>query len=170
MSSFHSSPSPNPVIEITDAGIVGPPLSSCDADAVRNASHAAPFGRGEGTLVDETIRKTWEINATNISIRNPQWDQWIQGRMLPMCMEKMAIPFAFRPYIRAEMYKLLLYEEGAHFKPHRDSEKASGMFATLAVCLPSEHEGVQLLIEHGDERYVWDSSMTSLADVLFAVW
>lgn len=141
MCSFHSSPSPNPVIEITSAGIVGLALSSCGADAVRKASHTAPFGRGEETLVDETIRKTWEISATNISTRNPQWNQWIQGSMLPMCMEKMAIPLAYRPYIRAEMYKLLLYEEGAHFRPHRDSERAPGMFATLAVCLPSQHEG-----------------------------
>lgn len=43
MCSFHSSPSPNPVIEITSAGIVRLPLSSRGADAVRKASHAAPF-------------------------------------------------------------------------------------------------------------------------------
>ena len=37
-------------------------------------------------------------------------------------------------YIR-ELYKLLLYKTGGHFKAHRDTEKAEGMFGTLIVQL-----------------------------------
>jgi len=40
-----------------------------------------------------------------------------------MCGEKLGVPLASRPFIKAELYKLLLYEEGAHFKPHRDIEE-----------------------------------------------
>jgi hypothetical protein len=68
------------------------------------------------------------------------------------------------------LYKLLLYEEGAHFKPHRDSEKAPGMFATLAICLPSQFEGGDLVLEFGDERLVWNSSASSLFKVSVAAW
>lgn len=53
--------------------------------------------------------------------------------------------------ISAQLYKLLLYEEGAFFKPHKDSEKAPGMFATLVISLPSAHEGGELLLTHGNE-------------------
>lgn len=35
--------------------------------------------------------------------------------------------------IRAELYKMLLYEKGAMFKLHADSEKVPGMFATLVM-------------------------------------
>jgi len=63
-----------------------------------------------------------------------------------------------------------LYEEGAHFKPHRDSEKAPGMFATLAICLPSQFEGGELVLEFGEERLNWDSFKSSLADVSVAAW
>ncbi|GKZ38721.1 hypothetical protein AbraIFM66950_011157 [Aspergillus brasiliensis] len=33
--------------------------------------------------------------------------------------------------VKADLYKLLIYEEGAFFHPHQDSEKADGMFVTL---------------------------------------
>ena len=38
-----------------------------------------------------------------------------------------------------QLYKLLLYKPGDHFAPHRDTEKAPGMFATMAVLLPSAY-------------------------------
>lgn len=34
--------------------------------------------------------------------------------------------------VDAELYKMLLYDKGAMFKAHQDSEKAPGMFGTLA--------------------------------------
>lgn len=43
--------------------------------------------------------------------------------------------------VEARLYKLLLYERGSHFKPHRDSPKGGpGMFGTLTLMLPSENE------------------------------
>ena len=42
--------------------------------------------------------------------------------------------------VQAQLYKLLLYQPGDHFTPHRDTEKAPGMFATLAILLPSSYK------------------------------
>ena len=53
-----------------------------------------------------------------------------------------------RGKVTAELYKLLVYEKGSFFKPHRDTEKIPGMFGTLVVCLPSRHEGGTLILEH----------------------
>jgi hypothetical protein len=48
---------------------------------------------------------------------------------------------------------MLVYEEGGHFKPHRDTEKADGMFATLIVQFPSDFTGGELVVRHrGAER------------------
>lgn len=41
--------------------------------------------------------------------------------------------------MQAELYKLLVYDTGSFVVGHRDSEKASGMFATLVVVLPSDY-------------------------------
>jgi len=60
MSSSTYSSSPNPAIEIKEVGAVGLPLSSRDVNAVKQASHPAPFGKGSETLIDggsfETLR------------------------------------------------------------------------------------------------------------------
>lgn len=68
------------------------------------------------------------------------------------------------------LYKMLLYEEGAHFKPHKDTEKAPGMFATLAICLPTEHLGGDLDVKHNNKRLTWTSSKTSAFDLSFSAW
>ena len=48
----------------------------------------------------------------------------------------------------AELYKLLVYDEGSFFVNHRDTEKSAGMFATLIVALPSLHTGGELAVRH----------------------
>ena len=48
--------------------------------------------------------------------------------------------------IAAELYKLLLYDQGSFFVSHRDTEKAPGMFATLVLVLPSVSTGGELVI------------------------
>lgn len=50
--------------------------------------------------------------------------------------------------VKAELYKLLLYQEGDHFIPHRDTEKSDGMFATMTILLPSQHMVTNLCITH----------------------
>ena len=52
--------------------------------------------------------------------------------------------------VKSELYKLLVYEPGGFFKPHRDTEKADGMFATLVVQLPSSFTGGTFVVSHGN--------------------
>ena len=54
MCSSSYSTSPNPALEIKGAGTVGLPLSSRDADAIKEVSHPAPFGKGSETIIDGT--------------------------------------------------------------------------------------------------------------------
>ena len=48
----------------------------------------------------------------------------------------------------AHLYKLLVYEEGSFFLPHRDGEKLDRMVATLVIGLPAVHEGGELVVSH----------------------
>ena len=50
--------------------------------------------------------------------------------------------------VKAELYRLLLYQNGDFFLPHRDTEKAEGMFATLVITLPSQFEVHELALSH----------------------
>lgn len=83
--------------------------------------------------------------------------------------------------ITAELYKMLIYEEGAMFKPHTEypaprprprpprhtdppspssSEKTPGMFGTLIICLPSAHQGGGLVLRHAGETKIFPTSAT----------
>ena len=58
-------------------------------------------------------------------------------------------------YVNAELYKLLLYKEGDHFAPHRDTEKAPGMFATMTVLLPSQYKVCTVLLDNSSMSVIY---------------
>jgi len=55
--------------------------------------------------------------------------------------------------LAAHLYKLLVYEKGSFFLPHRDGEKLDGMVATLVIALPSPHTGGELVVSHEGRRH-----------------
>jgi hypothetical protein len=69
--------------------------------------------------------------------------------------------------VRADLYKMLLYEVGGHFQPHRDSEKADGMFGTLIVQLPSVYSGGAILVNHDGKTHKIDFTYTQGAESSF---
>jgi predicted 2-oxoglutarate/Fe(II)-dependent dioxygenase YbiX len=70
----------------------------------------------------------------------------------------------------AEPYKVVLYQEGASFKPYQDSEKTPGMFGTLVISLPSEHYGGSVILKHQKDEYLLDSAKTSAFGTSYAGW
>lgn len=55
-------------ISIAELGELVFPLNKIQTDALIRAAHVAPFGKGNETLVDETVRKTWEIDANDLDV------------------------------------------------------------------------------------------------------
>lgn len=155
-------------MNVNDLGSIGLPLSERDAKVIVERCHQSPFGKGGETLVDTAVRKSHELNANEFSIRNPAWDPFICS-LVSSAYQQLALT-CHRENVRAELYKLLLYEEGAFFKPHQDSEKTPGMFGTLVVCLPSLHEGGRIVLSHNKQKYIFDSSLSSDFDTSFAAW
>jgi hypothetical protein len=99
------------------------------------------------TVIDTTIRKTWQIEPQKIRLENPAWSV-----ALEQLTAQAAIALGVEANrVRAELYKVLLYEPGGFFKKHRDTEKAAGMFATLVVQLPSRNSGGAFVVSHGGE-------------------
>jgi hypothetical protein len=72
--------------------------------------------------------------------------------------------------VSAKLYKLLVYETGGLFRPHRDTEKADGMFGTLVVVLPSAHGGGELIIRHGTREVSVNLSSPDLSQLTFAAF
>ena len=65
---------------------------------------------------------------------------------------------------------MLIYEEGAKFDEHKDTEKERGMFGTLIVCLPSKHVGGTLKLVHGQETIEINTAETSAYHLTYGAW
>ncbi|THX79990.1 hypothetical protein D6D04_04863 [Aureobasidium pullulans] len=127
---------------------IATPLGSRDASKLIEAAHQAPFGRGEETIVDTSVRNTWELSPDRFSL-SEHWQPYVDSLMALVCDE-----LGVRgDGIRAELYKMLLYEKGAMFKRHADSEKVPGMFGTLVISLPSAHWGGAVVVTHNGKKY-----------------
>ncbi len=59
---------PNPSLNIDGLGTVGLPLSIRDAAAIKQCAEQAPFGMADRTIVDKSVRDTWEIDATKVGV------------------------------------------------------------------------------------------------------
>lgn len=112
-SAMHKYPSPeacNPCLQIEGFGLLGLPLSVAEAKRLRDVCNQSPFGKGEQSMVDRTVRDTLEIDGRRIQFLNSlYWNGWL-GRAVAKACEQLGVT---GQQTRCELYKLLLYETGA---------------------------------------------------------
>ncbi|RXW17208.1 hypothetical protein EST38_g8643 [Candolleomyces aberdarensis] len=160
---------PNPGLRIGGIGTVGLPLSDRDAQSIISRASQAPFGKGNETIVDKTVRDTWEINARDVECTNPRWAQYVDRVASHTIWSALgAAPWSSNP--RCQLYKLLLYHTGSHFLPHQDTYKDDGMFATVVFVLPSKFEGGEVHVSHDGRKAVIDVSEDSEFSTSILAW
>ena len=137
-----------PGLVVEGVGDISLPLNEVQAKMLAATAERAPHGKGLKTVVDISVRNTLQIAPGRVSFENPMWQPQLQKLVLKVA-EELGVP---PRSVKAELYKLLLYEKGGHFKPHRDTEKAQGMFATLVVQLPSRFTGGEMIIRHAGKQ------------------
>ncbi|GJE87369.1 2OG-Fe(II) oxygenase [Phanerochaete sordida] len=159
---------PNPVLRLADLGTIGLPVNAREAEAIKSRAVQAPFGMGERTVVDKTVRDTWEMDSKQVTFGSPRWDEFLQRAVQDVCKALNVNYKTNRP--RCELHKLLLYETGSHFLPHVDTEKADGMFATMIIILPSEYTGGSAHLSHSGLSIEYDCSATCLDQTVVLAW
>lgn len=157
---------PMPLVQVDGVGSLSFPLLEAQAAALIAAAELAPFGRGEQTVLDTSVRRVWQIDAQRVHLGGKHWAQSLR-LVLADAARGLGCEDAT---IQAELYKLLVYDPGGFFLPHRDSEKAPGMFGTLLIQLPSPHSGGELRIRHGSREVRIDLSATDSAELGFAAF
>ena len=158
----------NPGLTITDLDDVGLPLSKRDALEISKIAHQAPFGKGTETIVDTEVRNTWELNPSGFTLRNPEWQACIEN-VVSRVVNELGIVGETKA-VSAELYKLLLYEKGAFFERHKDSEKVPGMFGTLIIALPSSHQGGDVQTSFGGQAQTLKTSESSDFGFSYLAW
>ncbi len=133
-----------PGLEVEGVGALRLPLAETQARALIKQCRQAPYGKGTQTLVDTDVRRVWEMDPARFELTNPKWELLIKS-VLHEVQQQLGLE---ERKLSAHLYKLLIYEKGSFFLPHRDGEKLDGMVATLIVALPSVHEGGELVVRH----------------------
>lgn len=146
---FHT---PMPRISILATGVLAFLLQLAHLRELVTLGERAPYGRGAETVLDRSVRDCWQISPDQILVGGSSWDEAF-GHILERVAEGLGYPV---DVVQAELCKFLLCEEGGFFAPHRDTEKADGMVATLVVALPVAGQGGELFIRHQDREAVVD--------------
>ena len=114
-----------PAIDVDGVGRIAFPILPAQVEPLIGIAETAPYGRGEETLVDRTVRRTWQIDPGRVRIGGRHWD----GTLADLVVHA-ARGLGVSEPVSADFYKLLIYDAGAFFVDHRDTEKVPGMFAT----------------------------------------
>ncbi len=145
-----------PEIGVKGVGELAFPLPKAQVQALIAVAEPAPYGKGTETVRDDAVRKCWQIDAKSLELNSKPWK-----RFLEKAVDRVKADLGIESQVSALPYKLLVYEKGGHFLPHRDTEKLDAMFGTLVVALPSAHEGGALHIRHDGREEVVDFGKTS---------
>jgi hypothetical protein len=143
-----------PGLEVQGIGEIGFPVNPLEIKEMIKTAHKAPFGKGSETVLDTAVRSAWEIDAGEITFNNSDWSKFIKE-----IVEQVKPDLGIEGHsVSANLYKLLIYEKGDFFLPHKDSEKEKGMFGTLIIGLPSKHTGGELTVKFDGKTEIIDFS------------
>src|SRR5262249_31123390 len=134
----------DPGIEVDGLGAIRLPLKRTMAKQLVAHCRVAPYGKGTRTVVDRKVRNTFELDPKKFRLSR-EWNSAV-ARAPQLPAEQLGLP---AEQVEARLYKLLVYEKGGFFLPHRDSEKHDGMVASMIVVLANPFAGGALVVRHG---------------------
>ena len=157
---------PMPRLEVDGTGPLSFPVPEAQVRALIAVAERAPYGKGLDTLVDTSVRDCWQIDSTRVRLSGKAWPDTL-AKILDAAAAGLGCP---SDRLDAHLYKLLVYETGGFFSPHRDTEKADGMLATLSISLPTMGDGGELTVRHRDREYTVDMNAGEPSELAFAAF
>ena len=128
--------------------------------AIRAAAAPSPFGHGNQTVVDTTVRKAHQLMPEQFQLSGG-----FDGALPAAILEKVRselVPDARA--ITAKLHKINVYEKGGFFADHKDTPRSETHFGSLVLLLPAYHAGGTLSVDHGGESKRFDWATTASRD------
>ncbi|KFY21239.1 hypothetical protein V491_03050 [Pseudogymnoascus sp. VKM F-3775] len=145
----------NAVLGLTSNEPTPPPDFPHGANTLRVQDHvpkcAAPYSdtKMANTVVDLTVSKITELSPYQVEMTNLAWEKAVE-EVIAKVVKKLKVPggvanVGFMPC------NLTLCGPGDMAKKHQEPKREPGVFGTLTICLPSKHEGGDLIVTHDDQ-------------------
>ena len=119
-----------PQLEVAGVGRIALPLLSMQAKQLVAMAEQAPYGRGQETLVDTEVRRTWQIDARHVTLKGKHW-----AKNLSTIVGRCAAGLGVSGEVQAELYKLLVYDAGSFFCQSPRHRKNTGHVCYLGHCI-----------------------------------
>ena len=71
--SVHTAEFQFPGLEVKGVGEIAYPINEMQAKALIQVAQKAPFGKGSETIVDSTVRRASEIDASQLTFKGDRW-------------------------------------------------------------------------------------------------
>ena len=124
---------PMPKVDIEGIGTLSFPVPDEQIAAIIGRAERAPYGRGEKTIVDTSVRQVWQFAPAKIRITGKSW-----ASNFDSILSKVSAGLGCEGVtVSAELYKLLVYDKDGFFLPHRDTEKTDGSVRSRDGCSSS---------------------------------
>jgi hypothetical protein len=150
--------------KVTFSGNAGPDLFG--VNYLVQQCQPATFGVGSREVHDQGFRNAVKLDATQFSTNIDPYNLGILDSVSKTLLPLNGTPDAcVQPSnkLRAELRNLNVYTgPSGKFKSHIDSPKTPDQVGTLVICLPSKHEGGNLIVRHRDRNvtFSWGNSMS----------
>lgn len=83
----------------------------------------------EANVINEDVRKSWELQPNQILQKNKRWAHEV-NKIKPHIKEDLGLQ---KDKIRFTLHKILIYDTGSHYAPHKNNENEKGMIGTLII-------------------------------------
>lgn len=147
-------------VEVDGVGSCRFPLRAEHIHELLTEAEPSPFGYRDQTLHDERVRSAREVQAAAVHLDPETWSTRLQRGIDHIVR---ALGFPEPDDVTTALQKLVLYDEGGFFAPHRDTERDPTMWGTVVVVLPSAHRGGELVVEHAGASKTFDTAADSAA-------
>ena len=148
------------VLDVEGVGACRFPLTPERVAQLIQRSEPSHFGHREMTLHNENVRKSWEIPGSRVHLDPSLWSSRLE-RGIDRVVRALGFPTGGD--VSASLQKLVLYDAGGFFVPHRDTERDPSMWGTLVIVLPSVYRGGEMVVRHAGECLAFDTSPHSAA-------
>ena len=124
-----------PAIDVDGVGRIAFPILPAQAERLAAIAEAAPYGRGEETLVDREVRRTWQVDSARVRIGGRHWEKTLSDLVADA-----ALGLGVSGPLAADFYKLLIYEPAASSSTTETPRKSPAWSRRWCSCCPRPME------------------------------
>jgi hypothetical protein len=156
----------NPGLTIRGVGPVGIPISPLVAEPTTELYLGA--STPGTTSSQESVPRICELNVSQFLLRNPLWHS--QATLLMRKLLTRMLDDKTPLDVRLELDKCLLIPPGASFIQDQPQQTTASIFGTMAICLPSKHEGGDIVVSYRGQSQTFSPSHNTEFSFSYAAW